>query len=304
MARALLAFYNKFGLDILSVISDVGQIAEGWGCSIEFVEGIESTPMIVDTAIKKPEDWERIEAVDPRSAGRMPVILKAIKILSKEVGNLIPIVTFPFSPITVATWLRGLSGCLRDLLKNKDLLHKGLERISETMIEFGKTATEAGAHALLFTASRATGDIFTLEQYKEIAMKYDLKVLKGISKHTDVPFAVHACGNEPFLELIVENYPIQAINFWDRGSIYNLKDVKTRFGDKVCIMGGLDQTRTLIIGSPEDVMNEAKDAIKTAALGGRFILTPGCELSAAAPDENIKAISRAAEKYGKYPIKI
>jgi MtaA/CmuA family methyltransferase len=302
MAKAQIAFFKKFGMDVINAWSDVGQLAEGWGCPIKFVDKIESTPMIMDTVIKRAEGWETIEIVDPEKAGRMPVTLDAIELISKELGDYVPIMGFIFSPMTIATWLRGMDDCMRDVFRDKELLKVGLDRIADTMIEYSKRCIARGGHALIYLTTRATADILLEKQYEEIAMPSDLKILRAIKKELNVPVAIHACGTEPLLKLIADNYPIHGINFWDRGAIYDLGWAKREFGGRIAVLGGLDQNRTLIFGTLEEVEAEVKDAIRTAGPGGRFMLTPGCELSAAAPDENIMTVMKTVKECGKYPL--
>jgi len=210
---------------------------------------------------------------------------------------------FIFSPMTIATWLRGIDDCMRDVFRDKELLKVGLDRIADTMIEYSRKCIARGAHALIYLTTRATADIVMQKQYEEIAMAADLKILRAIKKELNVPVVIHACGTEPFLKMIADNYPIDGINFWDRGAIYDLEWAKREFGDRITILGGLDQNKTLIFGTLEEIEAEAKNAIRSAAEGGRFMLTPGCELSAAAPDENIMAVMKVVREYGKYPLR-
>jgi len=54
----------------------------------------------------------------------------------------------------------------------------------------------------------------------------------------------------------------------------------------------------------QEVENVCKECIKKAAEGGGFILSPGGVLPKGSKPENIEAIFRTVEKYGRYPIKL
>jgi uroporphyrinogen decarboxylase len=56
----------------------------------------------------------------------------------------------------------------------------------------------------------------------------------------------------------------------------------------------------LLNGTPEEVEGEGRRCIRSAAQGGGFILGSGCEVPRNTPPENLKAMVRAAEKYGRY----
>jgi len=118
------------------------------------------------------------------------------------------------------------------------------------------------------------------------------------------------CGDEPYLEAIAE-HSIQGFNYYDRGMAksplsgfrYSLDKAKEKFGDRRTLIAGIDQNKTCIIGDEIDIMSEARDAILTAAKGGGYWLAGGCDLPPQMSDEKVMALSKAAEKWGTYPIK-
>jgi uroporphyrinogen-III decarboxylase len=54
-------------------------------------------------------------------------------------------------------------------------------------------------------------------------------------------------------------------------------------------------------GSPQQVENQVKAAIDADSSGGGFILGPGCTLYQDTPLENMNAVGRTIEKYGRSP---
>lgn len=69
---------------------------------------------------------------------------------------------------------------------------------------------------------------------------------------------------------------------------------------KTVLLGPIDPSGVLAHGTPELVMEKAREAIEIMAPGGGFILASGCALPATTPDENIDALIEAAKKYGTY----
>jgi uroporphyrinogen decarboxylase len=55
-------------------------------------------------------------------------------------------------------------------------------------------------------------------------------------------------------------------------------------------------------GMPEEVTEAARRCIEVGAPGGRFILSPGCELPRDTPAENLVALVEAARTFGRYPL--
>jgi uroporphyrinogen decarboxylase len=65
-------------------------------------------------------------------------------------------------------------------------------------------------------------------------------------------------------------------------------------------MGNLHTTDVMLKGSPQTVMDAAKQAIDDAAAGGGFILSTGDQCGRDTPDENLMALIDTARTYGKY----
>jgi len=297
MAEGQLNYLRKYNVDAIWPGSGVSEIAEIFGTKTKYYDTVYDTPVIGETVVKKPEDWEELEVnITPGISAS----LEATEIIREETNNEIPVLGAVISPLTIATWIRGMAEVMRDVRKNPDELHKGLSIIADIECDMIDAQVSLGTEILVMPITRASKDLFTDKQYEEFGVPYDLKILK----HSKSYIMVHVCGNYPMLNTIIERYPVSAVNWWDRGTKYSLKDIKERFGDKVALMGGLDQTKTLIMGTPKDVENEARDAIEQAAINGGFILSGGCELSAITPPENIIAAVETAKKYGRYPINL
>ena len=82
----------------------------------------------------------------------------------------------------------------------------------------------------------------------------------------------------------------------------DFKLLKEKFGKKLCFFGGVN-CETLIDGTPRDVEEEARYAIRHAAPGGGLVLTSGNGLENGTSMENYRAMMKAREEYGRYPIK-
>ncbi|BDC35356.1 uroporphyrinogen decarboxylase family protein [Candidatus Methanoliparum sp. LAM-1] len=298
MAIAQRYLFEKCGFDILFPFSHVGMIAEGWGSRVQYMDA-DASPVISEYAVKRDEDWKKIEPFDPESIDGVKTIVKAIRLLKEWFEEEVFILGVMFSPITSATHIAPLMNVLKQVKRSPDLLSIGLETITESLIAEEMALEDAGADGIFLAVTRATGELLTRKQYETIAKRWDEKLLNRIN----LPVILHVCGREPFLDMIVDYPHVKGINWWDRGTRYSLRDIKYRFGDRVCLLGGIDQTRTMLMGTPKDVENEARDAIEQAAIGGGFILFSGCDLPVSTPLKKVQMLALASQKYGKYPIK-
>lgn len=297
MAIGQRALFKKGGFDILFPFSHVGMIAEGWGSKVRYMDA-DVSPLISEYAVKSANEWKGVEPFDPEEVAGVQVLVKAIGYLKEWLDERAFVLGVMFCPMTSATHACSLSNVLKQVKRNPDLLSIGLETITESLIREAKALEEAGADGIFLAITRATREILTRKQYEDIARKWDEKLLRKIH----VPVILHVCGTDPLLDMLVDFPNVKGINWWDRGTNWSLSDAKVKFGDRICLAGGIDQTRTILMGSPKDVEEEAKDAIEQAGEGGGFILFSGCDLPIATSLENIQAVSIAAKRYGTYPL--
>ncbi len=78
------------------------------------------------------------------------------------------------------------------------------------------------------------------------------------------------------------------------------RELKRRFGDKLCFHGSMDVQGTLPYGTVEDVKREVKDRIEALGPGGGFILAPCHNIQPDTPVENVIAMYETALEFGIY----
>ena len=301
MAEGYLNFINRYGVDAVLPGAGIAPMAEFFGTTTKYYNTKYDPPVIGEPVVKRPEDWEKLEVtIVPES---ISASLEANQLIRDKTDNTVAVLGYIPSPLTLATWVARMSDVLKHSKKYPEELHKGLSIIAEVEKDLVSSQIALGSNIFLMSCTRASREIFTDKQYSEFGIPYDLEVLESF-KDKNVHVLIHACGNYPMVNTIIEKYPISALNWWDRGTEYSLRDMKEKYDNKVTLVGGLDQNRTLIMGTPKDAEEEAKDAIRQAATGGGFILSGGCEIGATTPPENILAAVNAAKKYGKYSVSL
>jgi uroporphyrinogen decarboxylase len=81
---------------------------------------------------------------------------------------------------------------------------------------------------------------------------------------------------------------LQALQFSAVGM--DPRELKRRFGERLCFEGGVSVQTTLPFGTPEDVRQEVEELIGVLGAGGGYILGPSHAVQAGTPPENIVAM--------------
>ncbi len=135
------------------------------------------------------------------------------------------------------------------------------------------------------------------EQYQQFFLPYQRIVADAMKK----PWVFHSDGNLlPILDDLLSLgmaglHPIQP-------SAMDIKEIKQKYGNRVCILGNIDLDYTLTLGPPEGVDKEVKERIASAGVNGGYIITSANSLTDYCKTENVWAMAKAIKKYGKYPL--
>jgi uroporphyrinogen decarboxylase len=306
-ARAHMALLRAldYKMDLLKVTPYYRFMACQWGSKFNWKDNDES-PSTIEVVVKETEDWEKLWVLDPRKELREA--LRCVEILARDLYGLPFIYTIP-SPIVQA--LHGVSEPGRvyeDMKEQPSALKEGLETITQTTIGFAKECIAEGAAGVFFGIGGG-GDIWsrmTKEQLEEYALFFDKKILNAVR---DAPIKIlHICsakGENPqkhggYMDGgWFKNYPVDAINWYD-SSFTPLEKAKKIYGDKFCLVGGVDHRQTMLRGTSQQVEAAVKDAIERVGQKGGIIIGPGCTLNAETPLANFNAVARAVEKFGVY----
>ena len=72
-------------------------------------------------------------------------------------------------------------------------------------------------------------------------------------------------------------------------------------GERLCLWGGIWHEH-IIMGSTEDIRNDARYSFATAGPGGGFIMGSSHSLAVDAKAQNILMMKKCRDEWGKYPI--
>ncbi|MFH0796341.1 MAG: uroporphyrinogen decarboxylase family protein [Candidatus Omnitrophota bacterium] len=155
---------------------------------------------------------------------------------------------------------------------------------------------------IILTGGSGTLVFQTPKIFRELGLP-TLKEITLMAKEANIPTLIHSCGREKELvKICAEETDLSGINPLEVPPMGDctLKELKEKYGDKLCLMGNLHTTDVMLRGTPKDVECEAKRAIDDAGANGGFILSTGDQCPRDTPEENLYKFIEVAKTYGKY----
>jgi hypothetical protein len=134
-----------------------------------------------------------------------------------------------------------------------------------------------------------------MAMYEEFMKPNQLIVANEIRK----PWIFHSDGNLfPILDGLVTLgmnaiHPVQP-------SAMDINALKAKYADRVCIVGNIDLDYTLTRGTPEETEAEVRDRIEKVGKGGGYMISSANSITDYCKVDNVRAMSRAVKKYGRY----
>ena len=139
-----------------------------------------------------------------------------------------------------------------------------------------------------------TSPFFSPKTYREVLLPHTRKVAEKITK----PWIYHSDGNLlPILDDLLTQ-GMDAIHPLEPGSM-DIFELKKNYGQKVTLVGNID-LENLEQGTPESVEAEVKEKIGILGPNYRHMLSSSNSITANVKSENLVAMLKALEKYGKY----
>ncbi|MBW7885013.1 MAG: uroporphyrinogen decarboxylase family protein [Caldilineaceae bacterium] len=312
MAEGQIRAWREFGHDVLLLENGTAALAEACGCQVEYMEN--SAPVCHGPAIKSLDDLDKLEVPDPYKAHPLKENLKATRIVAREIGDKAFIIgRADQGPFSLAAMLLGMeeflfrlgqadqprAGRRRSGGGDSELaakLHRLLEFSLAVTTRYAFAQMEQGAHMTSIGESLSGPDVCSPKSYRAFEWSYAKQMVETLQAK-NVMLAYHICGDATAIvpDMVETGAAVLELDYK-----VDLKRVKEITRSRTTVLGPIDPSGVLALGTPELVDEKCKEAIEILAPGGGLILGPGCALPPATPPENVHALVEAAKKYGVY----
>jgi len=288
LAKSAIEYQRAYDLDLIKVTPASSSSVADWGVRDEWRGDPEGTRDYTVRVISEVKDWRGLPQL-PHDIGKSAGHLACLRAVSRSVGDQIPVLATIFSPLAQAKHLAGDERLFEHLHRSAEDVEAALETLTRRTIAFVEAAKATGISGIFYAIQHASYIHFDEAGYSRFGEPYDHRILEaagGLWLNL-----LHLHGEAVMFDLALR-YPVQVVNWHDRHTPPSLADARRIFKGAVC--GGLRRWETLVLGSPEQVVAEVKDAV--GAVGGRgMILGAGCVVPVHAPRANLEAARRALD---------
>jgi uroporphyrinogen decarboxylase len=240
-----------------------------------------------------PERWEPVEGRKPVDKG--PEGLKRVKTLMGDQG-------------IVGVFVAGTCalGSIEDIYRYYDNPEQhrqwAEERIEKAVTRYHRVMALDVKPDFLCVGGSGTLVFQTPTIFRQLALPAVKKVIE-LADAAGMMTHVHSCGPERTLvKIMAEETALTVIDPLEVPPMgdCDLAEIKRLWGRRLTLKGNLHTTRTMLMGTPDDVIAASRKAIDDGAEGGRFILSTGDQCGRDTPFENLRAMIDTARTYGRY----
>lgn len=233
-------------------------------------------PRIVKYNTSSMEDIMKEFKVNPRTDGRMPIVIKAIERLKNDE---IPVIGNITGAISTATSIIDPLVLFKALRKEPEKAYDFIGYVNDYLIEYAKAMVNAGADVIVIADPTATGEILGKKNFDKFVIPMYKSFLKAM-KDMNTPVIIHICGDTKTIIDSLNTLEVQALSF---DSIVNLKYAKSQTSKN--LMGNVS-TLLLQTGPIERIVLVTETALNS----GVDVLSPACGLGMSTPINNLRAM--------------
>jgi len=306
---------DRVPLDVWMYREDVQKkVIEKWGSLDEFYEALNTdmflayTPSansfsrkfgsideILDLKFRNPDEERLYTGVN------QGLLECGVKEAVKKYGNEKAIFGEVIGVLENAQSFLGIENLLMEMALHKKKVKELFQRLSAWSAKVAENVIDLGVDVLQISDDWGENKklLFSPKDWWEL-IYLNIKKIADVGKKKGLPISLHSDGciwevMDGIIKMGINViHPVQASAGMDHAKF------KEKYGNKLCLYGGLDITHTLPYGTEEEIINEVKREMEILKPGGGFIF---CSAHAIQPDTDLSKVQTAyksALMYGKY----
>ena len=262
---------RRFSLDAAILFSDILTIPDAMGLGLYFEEG--EGPKF-KKPIRTEADVNHLSVPDISS--NLRYVTDAVATIRKELKNEVPLIGFSGSPWTLATYMVE-GGSSKDFRRVKgmmfeqpQLLHKMLEVLARSVIEYLNAQIDSGAQAVMIFDT--WGGVLSPRDYKEFSLNYMSQIVAGLKRENEgrkVPVTLFTKNGGQWLEAMAATGCDALGVDWTT----DLADARRRVGNTVSLQGNMDPS--ILYADANRIQQEVKTILQGFGAGEGHVFNLG-----------------------------
>jgi len=247
--------------------------------------------------ITSEEDLEDLELPDPDDPTRYEEVEKSIEYVVDK--GFFPVCSINGFFSGVWYYLRGpLDVVLMDMYRRREFYKKVLAILGEFNLRAEKNLLERGAMMIGWVddLGYSSGTFMSPKLYEELIYPWHVKAINLAHKYGAF-VNMHSHGNVNAIVPLLVEAKLDVLNPIGPTDNMNLRDLKERYGDRLCLQGGLSKEIGLM--SPDELREHLIDRIRIGSPGGGFILGSEGGIPYEMSVECFRGLIRLSRRYRK-----
>ncbi len=278
-----------FGSDWVNTMSDPYAEAEAYGTRLTYPD--DDLPKVERYAITDIGDIDRLKVLKTEDHPRMKERIAEISYYAREAASFF-IAGWVEGPLAEYCDIRDINMAMTDLYEYPEKVHRALDIITESAIDFITLQVRAGAHCIGIGDSVCS--LISPELYNEFCFERE----KALSDHIHSLGAyskIHICGNISAILPDVIRTGANIIDIDQRTGPVN--DAVRLLSPGQLFAGKSDPVSVIQNGNEELIRESCRSFYREAS--GRAILSAGCEVTPGTGAGNLRFFSGLSQELSK-----
>jgi uroporphyrinogen decarboxylase len=275
-----------------------GRWLSEWGYVTQDTE--EEHGIEVESPIKTRADFERYVPPDPHAAGRFASIEQTVRDYPGKA-----VIVHLNDVFSLPRYWMGMENLLMAIAADPELVTAMVDLSVKLNLELAREVVARGVKIVYTGDDYASnvGPLMSPKHFRQLFYPGLCRVMGGykelglyVIKHTDGKLW-------PILDMIVDS-GIDCLDPIDPQAGMDLAKVKAQYGQRVALKGNVDCGLLMTFGTPAEVAEATKTALRQGAPGGGFILSSSNSIHSAVKPENYRALLDTWQACGRYPLNV
>jgi len=289
--RAVKALADRFEPDVIFPLMDLSVEANALGRYTVFPKNDSAT---VPKDTYHLEELERLRRVNISYDMRLIGYVKTMQLMNIGLPGSIARGAYVAGPYSLAALIMGADDAAISTILEPEKLHELCQLATESIQQYIRLLIGAGAEIICILEPSAV--MLGPDQFSEFSTRY-VRHLAESCRYNGVNIILHVCGDTMHLIELMAGCGANAISLDGPETGFDLPAVAGKVPEDVAVIGNISSTRTLLNGSPEEVVREVSELLESMEAFPNFILATGCDLPQETPLENISAFIKTARMY-------